>query len=137
MKFDVIVGNPPYHLSDGGQAASSKPLYNQFVEQAIKLNPRYFSIIIPARWYAGGKGLDSFRSTMLQNNRIRKLVDYNNSADCFPGVNIAGGVCYFLWDREHQGDCEITNFSQQQAGPSESRSLNEYPILVRSNTEYI
>ena len=134
MKFDVIVGNPPYHLSDGGQAASSKPLYNQFVEQAIKLNPRYFSIIIPARWYAGGKGLDSFRSTMLKNNRIRKLVDYNNSADCFPGVNIAGGVCYFLWDREHQGVCEITNYSQLQAGPSESRSLNEYPILVRSNT---
>ena len=134
MKFDVIVGNPPYHISDGGQAASSKPVYNQFVEQAIKLNPRYFSIIIPARWYAGGKGLDSFRSTMLQNNRIRKLVDYNNSADCFPGVNIAGGVCYFLWDREHQGDCEITNFSQQQTGSSESRSLNEYPILVRSNT---
>ena len=134
MKFDVIVGNPPYHLSDGGQAASSKPLYNQFVEQAIMLNPRYFSIIIPARWYAGGKGLDSFSSTMLQNNRIRKLVDYNNSADCFPGVNIAGGVCYFLWDREHQGDCEITNISQQQTGSSESRSLNEYPILVRNNT---
>lgn len=134
MKFDVIVGNPPYHLSDGGQAASSKPLYNQFVEQTIKLNPRYFSIIIPARWYAGGKGLDSFRLTMLQNNRISKLVDYNNSADCFPGVNIAGGVCYFLWDREHQGNCEITNYSQQQTGSSESRSLNEYPILVRSNT---
>ena len=135
MKFDVIVGNPPYHLSDGGQAASSKPLYNLFVELAMKIKPRFLTIIIPARWYAGGKGLDSFRTTMLHSNRLRKLVDYNNSADCFPGVNIAGGVCYFLWDRDNHGECEITNVSSQNKnGTVETRKLNEFPILVRSNT---
>lgn len=134
MKFDVIIGNPPYQLSDGGQAASAKPLYNIFVEQAMKLKPRYITMIIPARWYAGGKGLTSFRATMLKNNNIRKLIDYNNSADCFPGVNIAGGVCYFLWDRDNPGKCEIKNISSKRQNEiTDIRDLNEFSIFVRDN----
>ncbi len=91
-------------------------------------------MIIPARWYAGGKGLDTFRETMLSDNRIRKLVDYESSKDCFEGVNIAGGICYFLWDRDHQGECEITNYAGGKIiGAPLSRQLNEFPILIRSN----
>lgn len=133
MTFDVIIGNPPYQLGDGGQAASAKPLYNYFVEQAMKLNPRFLTMIIPARWYAGGKGLDSFRDTMLNSNKIHYLIDYSNSADCFPGVNIAGGVCFFLWEKEYNGKCEIRNALKGDNFDCDIRSLNEYPILVRNN----
>lgn len=136
MKFDVIVGNPPYQLSDGGgEGASAVPLYHRFVEQAIKLNPRYLSMIIPARWYSGGKGLDSFRSTMLHDDRISILHDFPETNLCFPGVNIRGGVCYFLWDRLHHGDAAIFNHSSSAGTTVEQRPLLESGVetFIRYN----
>lgn len=125
MKFDVIIGNPPYQLSTGGSGVQAIPLYNKFVEQAKKLHPRYLSMIIPARWFTGGFGLDTFRETMLHDTRIREIHDYPEAADCFPGVQIKGGICYFLWDKQYNGDCTITTHRGNIIGTPETRPLLE------------
>lgn len=139
MKFDVIVGNPPYQLADGGGGASAKSIYHLFVQQAQKLNPRFLTMIVPARWYTNGKGqgMNEFRKAMLCDNRISSLVDFKRSEDCFPGVNVAGGICYFLWKRDYCGICHVTNKSYSLGNvveDSASRYLNEYDVLVRDNS---
>lgn len=130
MKFDVIISNPPYQLSDGGNGVSAKPVYHYFIQNAKKLRPRYMTMIIPARWYSGGKGLDEFRAQMLNDKHIRRLVDFTNSADSFPGVDVAGGICYFLWDRDHPGLCTYTNNFNNKSVTIQ-KALNEYPTFIR------
>jgi site-specific DNA-methyltransferase (adenine-specific) len=132
MKFDVIVGNPPYQLgSDGG--TRDIPIYNKFVDQAKKLNPRFLSMIIPSRWMASGLGLSDFRRSMLEDRRIRKLFDYERMSDVFPGVDFEGGVCFFLWDRDNEGDCEVTTIGSDEVVGPVARNLNEYDVLVRDS----
>lgn len=132
MKFDVIIGNPPYHLTDGGNGPSAKPIYQEFVEKAKQLRPSYLSMIIPSRWFNGGKGLDKFRASMLSDRRVTHLVDYQNAKDCFPGISLGGGVCYFLWEKSAQRDCAVTNIiSGRQT--TLTRPLDQFPVFVRYN----
>lgn len=132
MQFDVIIGNPPYQLaSDGG--TRDIPIYQYFVEQAKKLDPRYLIMVIPSRWMATGLGLKDFRETMLTDRHIRQLVDYERMDQVFPGVDFEGGACYFLWDRDHEGPCAITTVSGDEiVGPVE-RQLGEFDVLVRDS----
>ncbi|MBV5297569.1 MAG: Eco57I restriction-modification methylase domain-containing protein [Rhodoferax sp.] len=135
MQFDVIVGNPPYQLNDGGYGTSAAPIYQLFVEQAKKLEPRYLSMVIPARWFAGGKGLDEFREAMLADNRLRSIADYLSAADVFPGVGLKGGVCYFLWNRDHPGLCDVSTHFKDWPVSTASRSLLEKgaDVFIRFN----
>jgi site-specific DNA-methyltransferase (adenine-specific) len=132
MKFDVIIGNPPYQLSDGGFGVSAKPIYQKFVHQAKKLSPRFLVMITPSRWFAGGKGLEDYRKEMLADKHLRVLVDYENAMECFPGVDLAGGVSYFLWDRDHKGTCMVTNIVNGEEYTAE-RKLDEFDIFVRNS----
>lgn len=134
MKFDVVIGNPPYQLqvNEAGKGLGAVPIYQKFVEQAMKLSPRYLSMIIPARWFSGGVGLDDFRSRMLTEGKISKIVDYTDSKECFPGVDVNGGICYFLWEPTYSGECEFTNINQ--GIPSTAmRKLDEFDIFIRRN----
>ncbi len=132
MKFDVIIGNPPYQLSDGGDSTGSSPIYNLFVEQAKKLSPRYLSMIIPSRWFAGGKGLENFRASMLGDRRVSRLVDYPVASDVFPGVKVIGGICYFLWERDRSGLCEVTTRMADYEDTA-VRPLSQFDTFVRFN----
>lgn len=132
MKFDVIIGNPPYQIETKGSGKQAKPIYQKFIEQAKKLNPRFLTMIIPARWYSGGMGLDEFRDEMLNDKRISHLVDFKNSKDVFPGVDVAGGICYFLWQRDYKGDCNVSYFEDDKK-ITQKRVLNEFNIFIRDH----
>jgi site-specific DNA-methyltransferase (adenine-specific) len=135
MQFDVIIGNPPYQLSTEGSGAQARPVYQEFVEQAKKLEPKYLSFVIPARWFSGGMGLDEFRASMLGDKRLSIIEDFPDSNDVFPGTQIKGGVCYFLWNKEHSGKVSVTTHDKGEKGRTVLRPLLEKgaDVFIRYN----
>ena len=133
MQFDVIIGNPPYHMADGGPGGSASPIYQEFIQQAIELNPRYVVMVVPSRWFTGGKGLGDFRSQMLADQRVRTIVDYQDARAVFPTINLNGGVNYFLWDRDHDGPCTVTSVHKSGRTSTVTRELSEHGVFIRLN----
>jgi site-specific DNA-methyltransferase (adenine-specific) len=135
MQFDVIIGNPPYQLNTDGFGTQARPIYHQFVQQAKALDPRFLCMVIPARWFSGGMGLDEFRESMLADERMRSIDDYLTASDVFPGVGLKGGVCYFLWDRNNPGPCQVTTHFKDWPVSTASRPLLEAgaDVFVRFN----
>ena len=132
MKFDVIVGNPPYQIDSDGNTRTM-PIYHRFVERALTMKPRHVLMITPSRWFSGGLGLNEYRTRMLAEKHMKKIVDYPGLFECFPGVEIKGGVSYFLWARDHHGECEVVTIRDGVASAPMTRALDEFDIFVRSN----
>lgn len=135
MQFDVIIGNPPYQLSDGGAQSSAMPIYQKFVTQAKELDPNYLVMVIPSRWFSGGKGLDDFRTSMLRDKSISEIHDFLDASDCFPNVEIKGGVCYFLRNKNNKSLCKVSTYKSNKLISSMSRPLAEEGLdfLIRYN----
>lgn len=133
MNFNVIIGNPPYQYNTNGHGTQATPIYNKFIEKSKDLNPDYLTMIIPSRWYSGGFGLEKFRKEMLSDRRISKLFDFESTSSIFPNVDISGGVCYFLWDKNHKSSCEVINHRNNDQVIKNNRYLNEFNIFVRDN----
>jgi site-specific DNA-methyltransferase (adenine-specific) len=133
MQFDVIIGNPPYQMAGGAGGTSDSSIYHLFIEQAMRLEPRYLSMVTPARWLAGGRGMDEFRAEMLASGKLKDLVDYPVSKDVFPGVEVKGGIAYFLWEKSHSGKTNVTTVRGKETIGPVARVLNEFDVFVRDS----
>lgn len=131
MQFDVIIGNPPYQMAGGGGGTNDSSIYHLFVEQAIRLEPRHLCMVIPSRWMAGGRGLDEFRAEMLSGRKLKEIVDFPVSKDVFPGVEVKGGISYFLWEKSHSGQTSVTTVRDHEVIGPIARDLNEFDVFVR------
>lgn len=135
VKFDVVIGNPPYQESDGGAKASATPIYNRFVELSKSIEPKYISLIMPTRWYSGGKGLDKFRDEMLSDSKIQLLIDFPNPDEVFHNTNIRGGVCIVNWNFEWDANQQLTNVITFENGKETNNVMR--PLRVPESAIFI